>query len=50
MSPCVFCIHCMFYVLRVLELSTKGFIFTSILAFNLFFAAIIVARIACTRL
>jgi hypothetical protein len=45
-----FTFHCMFYVLRVLELYTQGFLFTSILSCNLFCAAILVARIVCARL
>jgi hypothetical protein len=45
-----FTFRCIFYVFYVLELSTKSFIFTSILAYNLFIVAILVARIACARL
>jgi hypothetical protein len=45
-----FTFHYMFYVLRVLELYTYDFLFTSILACNIFYAAILVARIACVRL
>jgi hypothetical protein len=41
---------CMFYVLCVLELYTKGFIFVSILASNQFIVPILIARIAYARL
>jgi hypothetical protein len=48
--PLAFTFCCMFYVLRVLELYTYGFIFVSILASNQFIIAILVARITCVRL